>query len=310
LSAYRVDVVFNPGFTAPLAARCPSVTVIHDLQHKRFPQFFRRRDLPFWNLLVWLAAERSDRLIAVSDATARDIAKYMHRHEAKTSLVPHGVDPEFHEIRVRRFESGLGTAGTASFKYVLAVATSHPHKNLERLLEAFSAFVKTGRDYRLVVAGLKGFAARHLEKRGQELLGGRVCFTGWIPRDRLYDLFANAAAFISPSLFEGFGLPVVEALAAGIPTACSAIPVYDSVSGSAAVRFNPLCVSEIAGALERITEDPDFRDRAANAGPEQARNFDWNRSAAMTLRELKRAVGISAEDPTGTGKNSEPIPSS
>jgi glycosyltransferase involved in cell wall biosynthesis len=290
LSRHCVDVVLNPGFTAPVAARCPSVTVFHDLQHKTFPQFFRRRELPFWNLLLWLAAEVSSSLIAVSEATARDIGAYLPRHATKTCVVPHGVDPEFYRIGERRARSSR-----PSDPYVLAVSTLHPHKNLERLLEAFRELVKSGSNHRLVIVGLKGLAAKRLENRARELLPSeRVCFTGWIPRDRLYQFFENADAFISPSLFEGFGLPVVEALAAGIPAACSAIPVYYVTGGGAAVRFDPHSVSRMAAALRRVTTDSDFRAQAALAGPGQAGAFEWSRSAAMTLRELRKAARGSA----------------
>jgi len=306
LRASRVDVLFNPGFTVPVLAPCPSVTVFHDLQHRRFPRFFRSRDLPFWSLLLWLAAERSSRLIAVSEATARDIRIYMPRHSGKTSVVHHGVDPEFFNIGERGNKRGPG-----GDSYVLAVSTLHPHKNLERLLDAFCVFLKSGYEGRLVIAGLKGLAARRLEERARDLLQpDRVCFTGWIPRGALYRLFEDASAFISPSLFEGFGLPVVEALAAGIPTACSAIPVYEEIAGRAVISFDPMSVSEIVRALKRITGDREFRAQAAIAGPARARMFDWNRSAALTLCEFRRAAGVSSGDSTENERNSRPIPPS
>ena len=117
-----------------------------------------------------------------------------------------------------------------------------------------------------------------------------VEFTGWIPRWKLYALYQGADAFITPSLFEGFGLPLLEALAAGIPTACSAIPPFHWVGGNAVQLFDPHDDRGILEALERVSTDPDFRSRAAVEGPAQARRFDWNDSAAQTLAALKQAA--------------------
>jgi len=121
-------------------------------------------------------------------------------------------------------------------------------------------------------------------------LVNNVVFTGWIPRSELYGLFERAAAFVAPSLFEGFGLPVVEALAAGIPVACSAIPVFDWLTAGAAALFDPLSVQGMAGALEQIAEDVEFRKRAATAGPKRARAFDWAVTAEQTLNVLIGAL--------------------
>lgn len=282
LAARGIDVLLNPGFTAPIVTPCPCVTVFHDLQHVRHPEFFRRRDLPFWRILLWLATARSRRLIAVSAATAADLKSYFPASEVKTDVIPHGVDPIFFEIAGKRRRQ------PAADLFILAVSTLHPHKNLGRLLEAFESLDPC---HRLAIVGLRGFAAKELENCAKELgLGDRVIFTGWITRDEVYRFFEQASAFIAPSLFEGFGLPVLEALAAGLPAACSQIPAFDEIAGEAAIRFDPESVPAIRNALERITTDSDFRARAATAGPEQARKFDWNLTAARTLRVLTDAA--------------------
>jgi glycosyltransferase involved in cell wall biosynthesis len=281
----RIDVLLNPGFTAPVLPCRPMVTVFHDLQHKRHPEFFRWFDLPFWNLLLWLSVVRSQGIIAVSEATARDLDRYYPGTRARTVVIHHGVDAEFFRIAERR---GAAEAD----KYILVVSTLHPHKNLGRVLEAFGDFRESHADFRLVIAGLKGFAAEQLEVRRRELgLEGSVRFTGWIPRSELYDLFEHATAFIAASEFEGFGMPVVEALAAGIPTACSAIPPFDEIAGSAAFRFNPASVPAIAAAMRVVSCDADFRCRARVAGMAQGRRFDWDATAKLTLKQLESATG-------------------
>jgi glycosyltransferase involved in cell wall biosynthesis len=283
----RIDVVLNPGFTAPVLLGGRSVTVFHDLQHKKHPEFFRWFDLPFWNLMLWLAAVRSRALIAVSQATADDLRRYYPRTKGKIAVIHHGVDPEFFRIAERRDMKAV-----LRDSFLLTVSTLHPHKNLERLMEAFRVFRDAHPEFRLIVAGLKGFATERLAARRRELgLEGAVAFTGWIPRSELYRLFEGATAYVAPSEFEGFGMPVIEALAAGIPCACSAIPPFDEVAGDAAVRFDPASVAQIAAAMETVACDESFRSRAETLGRARAARFDWNAAARATLRELERVAG-------------------
>jgi alpha-1,3-rhamnosyl/mannosyltransferase len=266
------------------------VTVFHDLQHKRFPGFFSRIDLPFWNLLLWAAARRSRRLIAISPATARDLEYYYPGTAKKTAMLPHGVDPRMFEIGTERAVRPPG--GTEPF--LLAVATSHPHKNLDGLMKAFRQFHDKYPAYRLVIAGMKGFVFEQCVSLSRSLgLERSVTFTGWIPRPDLYTLYANASCFILPSRFEGFGMPLAEALAAGIPSACSDIPPLRWVGDGAAHYFDPLSVSAICEALERIAFDEEFRAAAMLAGPRQARHFDWDKTAAQTLDVLVSAASQS-----------------
>jgi glycosyltransferase involved in cell wall biosynthesis len=284
LTRNGIDVLLNPGFTAPLFAHCPQVTVFHDLQHKVHPEFFRRRDLPFWNMLLAGSAARSDRLIAVSANTARNLAEAFPRAAGKIATVPHGVDPELFEIGKKRPEA-------SGRPFILVVSTLHPHKNLERTIEAFRQFRASHPEYKLVVAGLKGFATQNLQNRVRDLhLSEHVEFTGWIPRTKLYALFGSTRALFAPSLFEGFGLPLVEAMAAGIPVACSSIPTFREIAGEVACVFDPSSVEQMRDALEKITLNEDFRTRATVEGPARARGFDWNKAAAATLRELNCAA--------------------
>src|SRR5581483_6445604 len=205
---YKLDVLFHPGFTAPVFAPCPQVTVFHDLQYKRHPEYFRWFDLPFWQFLLWAAVHRSHRLIAVSEATRSDLLRYYRIPKERVAVIAHGVEREFFH---------LGRSHTEP--YLLCVSTLHPHKNLPRLIRAYG---RERRDFRLVLAGMRGFHAEPIERLIEEMgLRDAVQITGWIPREQLYELYARAQAFVYPSTFEGFGMPVLDALAAGIPTACA-----------------------------------------------------------------------------------------
>jgi glycosyltransferase involved in cell wall biosynthesis len=264
----QLDVLWNPGFTAPAWRACPNVTVFHDLQHKRHPEYFRVWELPFWRFFLRLAVWRSDRLIAVSEATRGDLRRF---YGVEAATVPHGVDERFF---------ALGEEWSPR-PYLLYVSTLHPHKNHERLIRAFSQFRAAHPEYELILAGMKGFAE-------VELAPG-VRTTGWIPREQLYDLYRHAHACVYPSRFEGFGMPVLESLAAGIPTGCSDIEPLRSIVGDAALVFDPDSDEAIVQALTRITADQELRGRLRSAGPRRAREFSWARAAASTLQVLSEA---------------------
>jgi glycosyltransferase involved in cell wall biosynthesis len=266
----RLDVLFNPGFTAPLVCPCRQVTVFHDLQHKRHPEYFRWWDLPFWRFFLYGSAKMSERIIAVSDTTAQDLQRYYGLSD-KVRVVPHGVGREFFELAARRKPE----------PFLLTVSTLHPHKNLEGLLGAFAEFRRERPEFRLIVCGMHGFVAGPLHDLRAELgLANAVEFPGWIPRAYLLDLFAKAAGFIYPSRFEGFGMPVLEALAAGVPTACSDIEPLRSIAGGAAETFDPSDVGAMAAAMRRIVGQDGAR------GPKQAARFSWRATAEATLRVL------------------------
>ena len=277
---HSLDVVLNPGFTAPLFCPCPQVTVFHDLQHKRHPEHFRWFDLPFWQFFLFWSAHVSRLLLAVSATTAADLLKYYRLPKSKVRVTPSGVDPIFFDIARRRRPE----------PFLLAVSTLHPHKNLDGLLRAFARFRPTHPEFRLVVCGLHGHSTRRLHELRDSLdLRDAVEFPGWIPREDLHELYARAWAFLYPSRFEGFGLPLLEALAAGIPTACSGIEPLSSIAAGAALEFDPLDTAAIAEAMVRITTDEALRTCLAQAGPRRAAQFSWLETAEGTLAALLAA---------------------
>jgi glycosyltransferase involved in cell wall biosynthesis len=277
-----LDVLFNPGFTAPLLCSCPQVTVFHDLQHKRHPQYFRWWDLPFWSFFLYWAAQVSRRVIAVSEATAADLEIEYRVGGRRIRVVPHGVGAEFFTAEPPR------RGGTP---FLLAVSTLHPHKNLEGLLQAFSIFHQRRPEFRLVVCGMHGFVTGKLHKLRERLgLADCVEFPGWIPREDLLDLFRRAYGFVYPSRFEGFGMPVLEAMAAGLPMACSNIEPLVSIVGGAAVTFDPYDISAMAEAMRRIVEDGELRERLMVDGPARAAQFTWRSTAEKTLAVLREVA--------------------
>jgi glycosyltransferase involved in cell wall biosynthesis len=273
----RLDVMLNAGFTAPLFCLCPQVTVFHDLQYKRYPEHLKQLELVAYRFLFYWSARVSRKVIADSEATARDLRWHYRLRDDKIGVVPLGVDEEFFGLGARRRPE----------RVLLAVSTLHAHKNLDSLLRAFAAFRRGHPDFGLVVCGMHGSVTAQLHALRASLgLTDAVEFPGWIPRSDLLDLYARAWAFVYPSLFEGFGLPVVEAMAAGVPTACSAIEPLASIAGAAALQFDPRSPRDFARALARISDDEVLRSELAAAGPRRAALFSWKATAAATLRAL------------------------
>jgi glycosyltransferase involved in cell wall biosynthesis len=266
---HRITVLLNPGFTAPLLCGCPMVTVFHDLQHKRHPEYFRWFDLPFWKFFLWAAARRSRGLIAVSQATADDMERYYGRSAqvVHPDVIQHGVEREFFEISRHREPR----------EYLLCVSTTHPHKNLERLLRVHA---QTKDAPRLVLTGVRGFAAQEIES----MASGSVELTGWIPREQLYELYRGALGFIYPSTFEGFGMPVLEAMAAGVPVACSDIPPLREIARSTVHFFDPASDPEIRDALLLLASGKISTESAQL----RATEFTWERTARATLDYLSK----------------------
>jgi glycosyltransferase involved in cell wall biosynthesis len=241
------------------------VTVFHDLQHKRHPEYFRWFDLPFWNFLVWASARRSRGAIAVSVATHDDLQRYYGR---SSEVIHHGVEHQFVEIAQRREPKD----------YLLCVSTTHPHKNLERLLRVHAQLKNAPK---LILTGVRGFAAQTIER----LAGESVEVTGWVPREQLYELYRGARGFIYPSTFEGFGMPVLEAMAARVPVACSDIPPLREIAQSTIHLFDPSNDGQIRDALVLLASGTVSTDAAQR----RAAEFTWEKTARLTLDYLSKS---------------------
>ncbi len=285
----RLDVVFSPGFTAPLATMARKVTVIHDLQHKRLPRNFGPVERQAWNFAVWSAVRASDRLVTPSEHVKADLAHVYRVPEDRVSVIQHGVEESFYGLKENAAygEDLLAAAKIPDRRYLLAMSTLHPHKNWERLLEAYAKLAGQGIEEHLVIAGLPGKSWDRIVDRIQT--GGlrdRVHLVGWTPRPVLSALFKYAEALVFPSMFEGFGIPVIEAMAAGLPVACSDIPVLREVAGDGAIFFDPLSVDRIAEAVARVLSDAALRNQLVERGRIRAEGLTWRAAAERTLAAL------------------------
>jgi glycosyltransferase involved in cell wall biosynthesis len=282
----KVELLHNLFTTAPILPRLPQVTTIHDVIYKRFPE--THTGLLRWGMevLVPLAARRSKRVITISEAAKQDIVRFLGVRPSVVDVTYEGPGlPSVEPIDRDTLRSRLGVSDT---RIVLSVSAKRPHKNLERLFQAL-ARVRSSPGVVLVVPGYETYYEETL-RQSAAVLGDRVRFTGWIDDQTLEALYREAEFLVFPSLAEGFGLPVLDALVRGTPVACSNASSLPEVAGDAALYFDPLDVDAIASAIDRLLSDSELRVRLSHAGLEQARKFSWEKTAERTLASYERAL--------------------
>ncbi len=284
-----VDLVHSLASTAPLWGRFRRVVTIHDLIYARFPEAHSGIRDKGMRVLVPAAARRSDRVIVDSQNTRGDLMELLHVPSERIDVVPLGLgtlrrEPPLAEHDVRaRFDLGEG-------RVVLSLSAKRPHKNLLALIGALALIPSEDRPM-LVLPGYPTAHEAELRQRARSLgLEGYVRFPGWVSAEELEGLWALARAFVFPSRYEGFGLPVLEAMARGVPVACSNASSLPEVAGDAALLFDPHDEAAIASALGRLLSDPTEAGRLRAGGLERVAQFTWGRTARGTLESYGNAL--------------------
>jgi glycosyltransferase involved in cell wall biosynthesis len=284
-----VDLVHSLANTAPAWGRFRRVVTIHDLAYRVVPEAHLGLLGLGMRVLVPLAARRAHRIIVDAQSTGEDLGRLLGVSPAKIDAVPLGIgaEPQAAPLPEPELRSLLGAEDRP---IVLSVVAMRPHKNVRRLLGALALIPAEHRPL-LALAGYSTPHEEELRRRASELgLAGDVRFLGWVESAELEGLYAAAACFVFPSLYEGFGLPVLEAMARGVPVACSGRGALDEVAGDAALRFDPSSEVEIAEAIERLLDDREEAGRLRLAGRERAARFSWAATAAGTLASYERTL--------------------
>lgn len=281
-----IDVFHGPSNVLPRLGRIKSVLTIHHYMGLADPLFWKglgRMERLYFKATEYSLTEAS-RVIADSDHTRRDVISRFQLAPGGVTTVrpgPSEMPPAPAAERIREILAGFGLTGS----YVLFVGPINERKNLPRLLEAFAAARASAPGLRLAVSGdgAPAYVAAMKEKASELGLGGAVVFTGRIGLEQVSALYAGALALCYPSLFEGFGYPPLEAMAAGCPVLASNAASIPEVVGDAGILFDPENTAEIAKAILRVTQDPGLRTGLAKAGKEQAAAFSWEKAARETL---------------------------
>lgn len=300
LGRLRPDLFHSPHYVLPLRTPARVVVTIHDLIHLLFPGFLPHPlALPYARHLLRRAVRRADRILTVSAATAADLEQHLGVARRRIDVIWNGVDDAFRRrIEAPELARELAAVGLSP-GYFLFLGNPKPHKNLERVVRAFARLPHDGR--RLVIAGASAAVdSERLRQWARELaLGERVVVLGHLAPGNLPALLQGALALIFPSLYEGFGLPLAEAMAAGTPVVASTTPALVEIAGGAAELVDPLDVGAIAGGMARLAADPQRRRELAQAGRTRAEAFRWETAAARTLAVYRRVIEAGAAGDAG-----------
>jgi glycosyltransferase involved in cell wall biosynthesis len=286
----QVDLFHGPDFVLPpLDSRTRALVTVHDLSFVHFPHCFEPALLKYLNTAVPRAAARADWVLADSESTRRDAIEFLGVPEQQTSVLYPGVELRFRPIEDSASLDAVRAKYGLSERFILSVGTVQPRKNYVRLVEAFNRLAV--KDVHLVIAGGRGWLYQDLLDRIEQLgIQDRVCLTGYVDDADLPALYNLAEVVAQPSLYEGFGIPIVEAMACGVPVVAANNSSLPEAAGDAGVLVDALDVEALADALSRALTDSQQRETMIERGLAQARRFTWQR-AAQTLHATYQQIG-------------------
>lgn len=287
-SSDNLDVFFNPTHYSPLFLNCPQVITILDVSYKYFPELFNKKDL--YKLSLWgkYSVKKASKVITISNSSKDDIIKEYGVPEAKIAVIPVGIKNIKREDMTK---AEFFKKYDLDKPYILFVGTLQPRKNIARLIEAYSKM--EGKDeYDLVIVGKKGWQYEDIlsapEKYG---VAQNVKFLHTVSNEDLPSFYEHAVLFVLPSLYEGFGLPILEAMRYGCPVATSDVSSLPEAGGDAAEYFNPTKVEEITKTLTKIVKDKSLQEKMVKKGKEHIKKFSWDKSADDVLQVLTQVGG-------------------
>jgi glycosyltransferase involved in cell wall biosynthesis len=289
-----LDVIHSPLDTVPLFARCPSVMTLHDVNFAAMPEATSPVQNFIARTLVKISARRARAILTVSEFSRREIAATLNIDPSRIFAVHNsGLRGAQRPVKWQQVASRVNIQEP----YVLAFSSINPHKNIGNLLRAF-ARVQLPEQVQLVVLGKLPLGGESLLALARSLgIEKRVSFTGYLKEEEKAQVLQHARMLAFPSLYEGFGLPVIEAMSYDVPVACSNVAALPEVSGNAARQFDPRNVSEITVAIEEVLSDEALRVRLIAAGRINARRFSWERTARLTLQVYRYAAGAELAEP-------------
>ena len=291
LQKERVDLLHALAFVTPLLSPCPSVVTVYDLSFLLYPENFERAKRFYLGLFTRLSVRRARRVIVISESTKRDVVRLLGVPPEKVEVVYCGLDEAFHPLAQEQVAAFRSKRGLPE-RFILFVGTIEPRKNVTRLIEAFAALQTCQlANLKLVIGGAKGWFYQDVFARVEELgLEGEVMFPGYIPANELPLWYSAAKLFVYPSLYEGFGLPPLEAMACGTPVVVASTSSLPEVVGEAGLTVDPSDIEGLAEAMRRALADEALRQEMRERGLRRAQGFSWTKTAQETVQVYRRAM--------------------
>jgi glycosyltransferase involved in cell wall biosynthesis len=285
-----VDIFHATSNLLPNLSQIGTVFTLHDLIFQLYPTTHTRLNRWFLSLMMPIFLRKADHVIAVSNTTANDAIRLYNLNQDKMSVIYEGIAPHFQPVTDERRLQKIRIHYALPQRFIFFVGTLEPRKNLPNLIRAFAAAKLD--EVKLIIAGKKGWMYQSIFDLVQELgLERDIQFIGFVPDEDLPVLYSLAEAFVFPSLYEGFGLPVLEAMACGTPVITSNVSSLPEIAGDAALLIDPLNVEDLSIAMCRLTNDAGLRQEFSQRGLRQASQFSWQRAAAQTLDVYRHVLG-------------------
>jgi len=285
---HAIDILLSAGMTAPFICPAPSFVMIYDLQHVNLPQNFTRLQLLFLKTIIYMSARTARGVLTLSEKSKSDIVRHYSIARERVFVTHLASDAGSFHTQSAADISAVRKKYKLPARFILYIASSLPHKNYPRLLEAFKLVKAKDAGIKLVLIGARESGHGEISSRIDELgIKDDVVFSGWLPFEDIPLIYAASELFAFPSLHEGFGIPVLEAMASGVPVVCSAISPLTEVAGDAALLVDPLDPASMASGILSVLGDKTLRERLVRRGISRAREFSWEKTAKATIDAVK-----------------------
>ncbi|HZT39219.1 MAG TPA: glycosyltransferase family 1 protein [Bryobacteraceae bacterium] len=294
LRRHRPDLL-HVQYTAPLVASVPVVATVHDVSFLEHPEYFTKFRAVQLRITVKRTVRRAARILTPSEFSRRRIVNAYGVDESKVTVVPNGVSPVFRPVHAGAAAHWVRSRYNIPAPFVLTVGDLQPRKNHIRLIRAFEELLRAypHLPHHLVMVGKETWRAAGVRRAAaRSAVADRLHFTGWVPDEDLRYFYGACDLFVFPSLYEGFGIPIVEAMACARAVACSNTSAMPEVANAAAILFDPESVAEIARAMRDLILDAELRRRMERRGARRAALFSWSRAAQKTLDVYYDVAGV------------------
>jgi len=286
-----LDLIHSTAFTIPVWAKCKNIVTVHDMVYKVYPETLNKNRKWYYNFFFDMCIRKADSTICVSENTRYDVLKYLKVDPKITHTILEGVDAEKFNISnqttsiIKRFDML-----ELPDKYILFVGSIEPRKNLITLIEAYKDLVELI-EHKLVIVGAKGWKSSDLyEAINKFNLINKVIFTGYIEDELMPMIYSKADIFVFPSLYEGFGLPLLEAMACETPVITSNQSCLPEIVGDAAITVNPIKTKDLSSSIQLLLENKALTEELINKGRDRVRVLNWRTAAIKTMQLYKKTI--------------------